>query len=701
MTKLTTLITQSPLRLPALFIIIMCNTLFVAAQQLGINRSNAPADPSAIVDIADTTRGLLIPRMTTTQRNSISQPAFGLMIFNTSDTCLQIFTGFWENMWCSCNAPTITGQPTDTTVCSGDTISFIVQATGSGLTYQWQQQQGVIWNNLADNQQFFGTATNSLTVAVTGLLSDITKYRCLVSGSCLPEAVSATATLLVEQVSIPPQSIATSNDSMCGAATITLSVVGGSLAAGAQWVWYKDSCGGSAIATDSTITVLAANTATYYVRAEGVCGISLCTSKTITVNLPAYQIAIGGTADDIGRSIIATADGGYAIGGYTQSYGAGSNDVYLIKTNSQGQVQWTKTYGGSGSEYIWHLRQTADSGYILGAWTSTWGAGNLDMLLIKTDVSGNVQWARTYGGTNREFTLDVHQTADGGYIATGYTQSYGAGGFDMYVVKTDALGNLLWCKTIGSATGDYARAMQPMSDGGYLIVGYTDGYGAGLNDVFAVKLDAAGNYQWAKTYGGTNNDYGFTVVATADGGFAIAGYTTSYGTAGADSYLIRADSVGNLLWTATYGGSSSDYVYNLIQTADGGFALLGNTGSYGLGLSDVFLVKTTNTGVLDWARLYGGTNYDYAIGCLQASDGGLLLSGYARSFGAGNYDVYLIKTDAGGASGCNEMSLIPNVSQGGTAGSVTPQIGSGCVSGLVTLTVSSGGAVQQLCSGCQ
>jgi ribosomal protein S11 len=177
-------------------------------------------------------------------------------------------------------------------------------------------------------------------------------------------------------------------------------------------------------------------------------------------------------------------------------------------------------------------------------YTSSFGAGGTDIFLIKTDASGNLQWAKTYGGTGWDYAYSVQQTSDGGYIVAGHTNSFGAGYYDIFLIKTDANGNVIWAKTYGGTYSDYASSVQQTSDGGYIVAGYTFSFGAGINDIFLIKTDANGNVIWAKTYGGTVGDEAYSVRQTSDGGYIVAGGTWSFSVEGA--FLIKTDANGNI-----------------------------------------------------------------------------------------------------------------------------------------------------------
>ncbi len=363
----------------------------------------------------------------------------------------------------------------------------------------------------------------------------------------------------------------------------------------------------------------------------------------------------GGVQDDWGSSVQQTSDGGYIVAGVTLSFGAGGADVYLIKTNASGDTQWTRTYGGTDDDEGWSVQQTSDGGYIVAGWTYSFGAGNYsDVYLIKTNASGDTQWTRAFGGDSLDWGSSVRQTSDGGYIVAGYTRSFGAGGDDFYLIKTNASGDTQWTRTFGGTGDDVGESVQQTSDSGYIVAGTTTSFGAGFTDVYLTKTNASGDTQWTRTYGGTSWDYGLSVQQTSDGGYIVAGFTSSFGAGWDDVYLIKTNASGDTQWTRTYGGTGGDYDQSVQQTSDSGYIVAGWTESFGAGLDDVYLIKTNASGDTQWTRTYGGTNYDVGYSAQQTSDGGYVIAGSTESFGAGHADVYLIKTDAGGNTGVEE-----------------------------------------------
>ncbi|MCX7734753.1 MAG: MopE-related protein, partial [bacterium] len=252
-----------------------------------------------------------------------------------------------------------------------------------------------------------------------------------------------------------------------------------------------------------------------------------------------FAVAIGGTNFDRGNSVIQTLDEGYLVVGSTSSFGAGNYDVYIVKLNSSGAVQWTRTVGGSGSDSGGSVIQTSDGGYLIVGETSSFVVGGSDVFIVKLDSSGAVQWTRTVGGTNSDEGKSVIQTADGGYLIVGDT--VGPGNVDVLVVKTDSSGDVQWLRRVGGSNYDRGESVVQSSDGGYIVVGHTSSFGAG-GDIYVVKLDSSGLVQWNKTMGGSDLDFGSSVIQSSDGGYVVIGGTYSFGSGWDDIYVAKVGS---------------------------------------------------------------------------------------------------------------------------------------------------------------
>jgi hypothetical protein len=397
----------------------------------------------------------------------------------------------------------------------------------------------------------------------------------------------------------------------------------------------------------ANITVPGVASGSYSVTAVDAGGNRATASLMVAGSSAGWSKTYGGTANEGAANIypilLQTNDGGFLITGNTYSYGVnGSSAAYLVKTDANGNMQWNKTYGGTGNERAAGVRETSDGGYVIAAMTSAYGAGGYDGWLLKIDANGNLQWNKTYGGTAAEVLYDMVQTSDGGYALCGGTYSFGAGNEDVWVVKTDIGGNVQWNKTFGGTGRDEGDLLIPTADGGYAVVAFSTStqVTGGSTKAWLIKLDSSGNMVWNQTYGVGSTSYVISGSPTADGGFAMAGVT------GSKAWLIKTDSSGNMLWNQTYGGTGGANV--VVQTDDGGYALVGFTTSSGAGGQDAWLIRTDSSGNALWNMTYGGSGLDASTCIIETSDGGFAISGYTNSFGAGGYDLWLIKIDAAG-----------------------------------------------------
>ncbi len=361
------------------------------------------------------------------------------------------------------------------------------------------------------------------------------------------------------------------------------------------------------------------------------------------------------TNSEAAYSVKQTDDGGYIVTGFKTTMTTGS-DVYLLKTDAWGDTIWTQVFGPKGTDVGQSVLETDDGGYIVVGQTDSAGSTPWDIYLIKTTPEGHLQWYKTYGGLLTEFASDIKKTTDGGYIIVGATNSSGAGGADVYLVKTDASGTLSWSKTYGGSAADGGFSVQPTADDGFIIVGATYSFDVEGSDIYLIKTNSWGDTLWTKTYGAAGDDWGYCVQQTSDGGYLITGLTNYFGAGGSDVYFIKTDSLGEEDWTKTFGGSKDDGSYSALETWDGGFIITGWTYSYGAGGSDVYLIKIDAAGQTKWTKTFGISNTDDAGASIQqTSDEGYIIAGWLHYPIGGDYDLYLIKTDSLGSSGVEEV----------------------------------------------
>ena len=361
-----------------------------------------------------------------------------------------------------------------------------------------------------------------------------------------------------------------------------------------------------------------------------------------------FQRTYGGNDYDEGRSVKQTWDGGYIIAGSTSSFGAGATDVFLIKVDSLGNLQWQKTFGGNNIEKGYSLDITSDSGYVICGYTNSFGSGGYDVYLIRTNQYGDTLWTKTYGGTDWDFGYSVKQTSDGGFVIAGGTYSFGNGDEDVYIVKTNSVGDTLWTKAYGGNNTEVANDIQLTLDNSFIVCGNTTSFGSGLSDVYLLKINTSGSLIWTRVYGGINEEEANSVQQTSDGGYIVAGFTNTFSTPGYESfYLIKTDGNGDSLWTKIEQATDDKRATSVVERYYGGYALTGVT--TGQGEPDALFWLTYASG--DWfgSGSAGGIGNDIGYAIQQTSDHGFIIVGSTLSFGQGVPNVYLVKNDSTGA----------------------------------------------------
>lgn len=405
-----------------------------------------------------------------------------------------------------------------------------------------------------------------------------------------------------------------------------------------------------------------------------------------------------------GSTVIRTLDGGYLIGGSTGSSQFGTDKIFLVKTDSDGAIQWTKNYGGAISDYVASMIQNADGSYMLVGTTYSFNAqpyGNI--YVLKLDVNGNHVWSKHYGGSGYDFGYSIQATSDGGYIVGGLTSSFGAGYYDYFIMKIDGLGIPAWGTSIGGGANDEGFSIAIMDDGTYLIAGQSNSFAPVQMvipyQMLLCKLSATGSLIWAKTYSsGTSNCICQQMIKTSDGGCIMAGWTDGFGQGMDEAYIVKTDSAGNEQWSSAFGGPGMEVIFSVCERVGGGYGIAGYTESYGAGGQDMYLTTLDSAGNFIWSTCYGDTADDRCNGLIATTDGGFLLSGITSSFSPGGSDLYLVKTDASGYSGCyeNDAFSVP-LTPVTIVDTITPVIGSGATWLFTTTQTGTGGAMSPLC----
>jgi hypothetical protein len=359
-----------------------------------------------------------------------------------------------------------------------------------------------------------------------------------------------------------------------------------------------------------------------------------------------FMLVTGTLSNDDAKCVIQTLDSGYALIGTTSGFGNGQSDIYLTKISKTGQVTWQQAIGGAGIEKGNSLIQTADSGYALAGYSNSSGSGGYDVYLAKTDKNGLLQWSNTYGGFDWDFGNYLIQTTGGDYVICGSTYSYGHGDEDAYLLKTDSSGILLWDSAYGGSQEETGSSVCETSDGGYFMTGNTKSFGQGKTDVYLLKTDQNGNAEWEKAYGDTAEDIGSDGKQTPDGGFIIAASTKRfYWGMRYQNWFIKTDALGDTLWsrrdTAVFDRTVNSVC---IKRQDSGFVFTGQNdpgGEYA-----VFMYTTDKDGYYQNFRGYGGPAPENAFSIRQTFDNGYVVAAITQSFGVGLPNIYVIKTDS-------------------------------------------------------
>lgn len=380
---------------------------------------------------------------------------------------------------------------------------------------------------------------------------------------------------------------------------------------------------------------------------------------------PAFRSALptrwnktyGGTNNEMANDVVECSSGGFAFTGGIDIPGH-ATDVWLVRTDVHGNQLWNRSFGGSNLDEGYSLTECSDGGFAITGHRLS-GSPWWDLWLIRTNATGHHLWNQTFAGDQGygDRGYEVIECSGGGFAVIGYTAALKTSSQDMWLIRTDASGNHLWNQTYDYDGGsDYGYAIVECSGGGFALGGAADVELTESLGFWLVRTDADGVHLWNQTYDGDGYEECYDLVECVGGGFALAGYTDSFGAGGSDMWLVRTDATGNHLWNQTFGTTNRDKANGLVECSDGGFALVGY-GNYipvfisrdscldraWAGESDMWLVRTDATGNHQWNQTYGGALRDIGTSIVNCSDGGFLLSGYTKSFGAGSFDGWLVR----------------------------------------------------------
>ena len=301
-----------------------------------------------------------------------------------------------------------------------------------------------------------------------------------------------------------------------------------------------------------------------------------------------------------GKAIVSTDDGGYLLGGPLY-FGPDDAELWLVKLDSKGKIKWQYTLGGHDYEWFHWMEQTSDGGFIVAGLTQSFGEGGTDLWLIKLKALGEVEWQKAYQTSGNLSLVEVHQTEDGGFIGVGniYSPEYEFKS-DFLVMKFSASGEVQWAWRYGGDLEERARSIIQTSDGGYLVAGSSRSFGAGSQDIWLLKLNAQGQVEWQRCYGGEKDDSASVVRAGISGGYVVVGETYSFGSGGQDIITFKLNKNGLIEWQKAYGGNEDEAVYSLVVSENDGYVLSGETYSYGRGKNDAFVLKMSPTGEIPY-----------------------------------------------------------------------------------------------------
>ncbi len=358
-----------------------------------------------------------------------------------------------------------------------------------------------------------------------------------------------------------------------------------------------------------------------------------------------WTYTYGSEKIDWGNCIQQTSDGGYIITGALgrNAFMPWRGDVYMLKIDRNGQEQWHQNHGVSYNENVGRsIQQTFDGGYIIAGYTGY--TYHINGYVIKTNENGNVTWATEFGNFNYYDNLQsAAQTTDGGYIATGWTGSYGAGSSDVWLIKINSQGIEEWNHTFGSTGLDGGNHVQQTNDGGYIVTGLYESTGGNTN-LFLLKTDINGDEEWSQIFGGAQYEEGSFVQQTIDGGYVITGYTSSSGAGEGDIWLIKTDDSGNIEWDYCFGGAANDLGHSVQQTTDGGYFIAGEYTNPDTQITDMYLIKTDADGIEEWSDIIDNAGKeDVANYGMETNDLGYIVVGSTGVYADELVDVIVMK----------------------------------------------------------
>jgi hypothetical protein len=366
-------------------------------------------------------------------------------------------------------------------------------------------------------------------------------------------------------------------------------------------------------------------------------------AETIATDDPDVTAWTLGTAlSDLGRDICIVPDGSVLVG---MTYSpTDREDILVIKRTSTGDIAWARAIGGPGRDFAEAVCASPDGGIYVAGYTTSAGNGMEDVLVLKLSASGDFSWATTLGGADYDAALDICSASNGGAVLCGLTNSSGAGLSDLYVAKVSNEGAVAWQRTHGGANIERGHSIEALADGGYIVAGGTSSFGAGNVDMYAVRLTSTGQEVWSKAYGRATYDIANSVIAVSDGGFLLTGHGDQEGSELSALTVVRIDNEGAELWTSRFGsGRDLDYGMDAVELDDGGFAIAAVTNEPDPGENDAWLHLLSEDGKSSYQVTFGGSESDWTSRVCLSPDGTVLVVGQTASYGKGSYDALLLE----------------------------------------------------------
>ena len=361
----------------------------------------------------------------------------------------------------------------------------------------------------------------------------------------------------------------------------------------------------------------------------------------------------GGAYNDGFQSVIETTDGGFLAVGYTHSFGEAGTNVYAVKIDGDGNTEWSRAYGGSGRDYGFSVCEIG-GGYAIAGYTTSFGAGREDAYILRITSAGDTLWTRTWGGPARDEARSIWATTDGGLLVGGATESFGSGESDMCVLKFKADGDTLWTRLFGGALSDWGQSVCETADGCYGIGG-TSGSHTGNRDIYLVKTDAGGNLVWQNYYGSAGDidpDWGMSICATADSGITLTGYQALESKDPGDAIILGTDKNGGQVYLRRYLADYYQYGCGISVAHDGGLVICGAIKDPATQKNDLLVAKRVPGSGWLWAETLGGAGSDWGSSIVQSQPGCFVMAGHTESFGAGGFDGWIVKM-------CDAAAAVP------------------------------------------